>query len=49
MSQRLKLGTKSEIENVCVMFWCLTPNRGKMGKGMPDRTSYLNQAHISER
>jgi hypothetical protein len=24
MSQRLKLGAKSEIENMCVMFWCLT-------------------------
>jgi hypothetical protein len=24
MSQRLKLGAKSEIENMCVAFWCLT-------------------------
>jgi hypothetical protein len=24
MSQRLKLGAKSEIENMCVVFWCLT-------------------------
>jgi hypothetical protein len=24
MSQRLKLGAKSEIKNMCVMFWCLT-------------------------
>jgi hypothetical protein len=24
MSQRLKLGAKLEIENVCVVFWCLT-------------------------
>jgi hypothetical protein len=24
MSRRMKLGTKSEIENMCVTFWCLT-------------------------
>jgi hypothetical protein len=24
MSQRLKLGGKLEIENMCVAFWCLT-------------------------
>jgi hypothetical protein len=24
MSQRLKLGAKSEIENMCIAFWCLT-------------------------
>jgi hypothetical protein len=24
MLQRLKLDTKSEIENMCIMFWCLT-------------------------
>jgi hypothetical protein len=24
MSRRLKLGTKLEIENMCVVFWCLT-------------------------
>jgi hypothetical protein len=27
MSQRLKLGAKSEIENMCVAFWCLTMER----------------------
>jgi hypothetical protein len=24
MSRRLKLGAKSEIENMCIAFWCLT-------------------------
>jgi hypothetical protein len=24
MSRRLKLGAKSEIENMCITFWCLT-------------------------
>jgi hypothetical protein len=24
MSRRLKLGAKSEIENICVAFWCVT-------------------------
>jgi hypothetical protein len=27
MSRRLKFGAKSEIENMCVVFWCLTPAR----------------------
>jgi hypothetical protein len=27
MSRRLKLGAKSEIENMCVAFWCLTTEK----------------------
>jgi hypothetical protein len=33
MLRRLKLGTKSEIENMCVAFWCLTslgPSKGSL-------------------
>jgi hypothetical protein len=27
MSRKLKLGAKSEIENMCVAFWCLTADK----------------------
>jgi hypothetical protein len=32
MLWRLKLSTKLEIENMCIMFWCLTASARNKGK-----------------
>jgi hypothetical protein len=41
MSWRLKLGTKLEIENMCVMFWCLTLGRRHQFGALQSPAGYI--------